>query len=318
MHDTNKILEKKSTYFNASYKIRKNIKYDVKDDYNEYLLNSLNFRCDEIDSKKDLLFSGCSFTFGVGVPKNGIWTTIVANNLNVEYHNLGAPGKSVPWIINNLFNYFKLYGNPKTLICLFPNFTRLHVISNAQHMTTKQIINDEYNLEDVKMYDIDLQNLYLNMPKFSKKIHLAEDIMPVEFAIYTAIEHIKMLELYCKASGIKFLWSTWAWEEHKFLSNNLNITKFENFIKLDINKWHSKFSDKFYDRYHDSEKIFETCHKEEKCLLYKDCHKDMRNYYGENFDLSSDFRSTAGTHHWGVHKHIHIAESFLKEIKEIF
>jgi hypothetical protein len=326
MKDGNNVhdhLNKKSTYFNSVYNLNKaEPVYDGKNDPNEYILNSLGFRSDEINFKKDFLFSGCSFTFGVGVPENGTWVSHIANNLNIEYHNLASCGKSVTWIVNNLFNYFKSYGNPKVLLCLFPNFSRMNMLSRKSHMQSKYgkiYMQDKYdknknNPDGVIEYSIDLHNFYKNQVKISKQIHFAEEIIPPELAIYNSIEHIKMLEIYCNSNGIKFFWSTWAEHEHNYLSNNIKDTDFENFIQLDINQWHSRIYDKFYDRYHDSEKTFYEC--QGKCSSYKDCHNDLRIKYGENFDLASDIGSKYGYHHWGVHKHIHIAEYFLKEIND--
>jgi hypothetical protein len=316
-------LDDKSTYFNSVYDLNKAEPiYDVKEDPNEYTLNSLGFRCDEINSKKDLLFSGCSFTFGVGVPENGTWVSNVAKDLNIEYHNLAGCGKSVSWIVNNLFNYFKSYGNPKTLLCLFPNFSRINMLSRKNHMQSKyeKVYNlDQYDKSKdspygVDQYSIDLQNFYKNQIRISKQIHSAEEIIPPELAIYNSIEHIKMLEMYCNSNGISLLWSTWSWQEHRYLSDNIKDTGFENFIELDVNQWHSLIYDKFYDRYHDSAKTFYECHN--KCSSYKDCHSHLRIKYGENFDLASDIGTKYGYHHWGVHKHIHIAESFLKGIDD--
>ena len=79
------------------------------DKKNTYSINSKGFRSKEFEPNTDIIFSGCSFTFGVGIPEDAIWGVQVANNLKMSYSNLSIPGDSVMGIINNIYQYFKTY-----------------------------------------------------------------------------------------------------------------------------------------------------------------------------------------------------------------
>lgn len=59
-----------------------------------YKFNSHGFRCDEFDNTPSIVFLGCSFTVGIGLPLEATWPSIVSNKLGLACYNLGIGGAS--------------------------------------------------------------------------------------------------------------------------------------------------------------------------------------------------------------------------------
>lgn len=262
-----------------------------------YKLNSSFYRSEEFYKSPDIIFSGCSFTYGMGLKEESLWTDLLAKKMKSGYINLGLPGKSVSSIINNLYSYFREYGKPKYIFCLFPNFHRFELPINEQIIISQRNLNNtKYNSSPI-FYDdpIDaggyLQDIIIDdtnlseKPKYSKKPHVAEDILSIDITYWTAIKHILSFEQYCEAAGIKLFWTTWD----KDLNLAINLIKdkypnqYKNFVLLD-------------------EKYDSDCHDEEKQknLLLWDLAGDR--------DRGNDYA------HPGVHFHIHVAEAFHKAL----
>ena len=94
-------------------------------DIGGYTLNKHGYRSPEFDSGPDVIITGCSLTYGLGIKEEGIWGPLVCNELGFSDVNLALPGTGVNFAVNNLFSYFKEHGHPKAIICLFPDFYRL-------------------------------------------------------------------------------------------------------------------------------------------------------------------------------------------------
>jgi hypothetical protein len=270
-----------------------------------------------LGSNADIVISGCSYSFGIGVPEDMSWGVQVADHLDLKYHNLSKEGKSVVYLVNSLFSYFKCFGNPKILVCLFPKLDRFHIYSDPNHMISEsklgvglksKLVEDEplgFAIHSLGEYD-----------KYSKAPHIAEKMIPKETAVSMSIQYIKFLEMYCKASGIKLIWSTWD-KDFEYVLKTFD-PDFENFISIDEAFWHIDTEGK--DTLHkDANYVCVNCNQfPEKCAKPQDpidCHLELREIYGENWDLGSDYgliESKRG--HWGIHRHVHVAEIFTKEI----
>jgi hypothetical protein len=284
-----------------------------------YSVNKYSYRSKEFESNADLVFSGCSMTYGEGVVEEAIWGNLVASSLNIKAFNLGASGASVQFIVNNLFNYFKEFGNPKNLLCLFPDFLRMEMYSEGSHMSSSK---DGRRPGSPKINTLGKQNYHLllneheDYARISQQPHDANNIIPKELPFALSLQYIKFLEMYCKESGINFLWGTWVEEQEDYIINNK--LSFKNFIPLKNNLWHQKIED--------SRRIFIHKNKIEKdlcmdtgkpCQNQEICHQSEKIKYGNNFDLAFDtdinnLNSQYG--HYGAHKHIHWAEEFIKQM----
>lgn len=85
-----------------NYYLRGNTKYGPKDI--TYNLNTFGYRSREIDPESKyckIMFVGCSFTFGSGLPLEEVWTTQLTKmigdhyNIKVEQHNFGQPAHGI-------------------------------------------------------------------------------------------------------------------------------------------------------------------------------------------------------------------------------
>jgi hypothetical protein len=269
-------------YGYKQYKYHKIVDVNTK-----YKVNSNGFRGNEIVGNEDLVIAGCSFTFGLGVPEDKIWAVELAKNLNLTYTNLSYPGASIMFIVQLIFKYFKKYGNPKYIICLFPDPYRmcLPYIENKLESLDNPI--------NEKISHLHLKGFTNNrIPTYSKLPHMAEHVIPQDVAKWLSIQYIHMLEQYCKSNNIKLIWSSW---ENTFLDELLKSNVFNGLIDIESNKWIRNTND-HYDMY-------------EK----KDCHLELKNKYPEIFDRGLDLEWGIQHSHWGTHKHIHISEIFQKE-----
>lgn len=262
-----------------------------------YSLNSKGYRSEEFSSETELIYSGCSYTFATGLEDRYIWGSQLADSLGMSRSNLGQEGWSIQAIVKNLFAYFEEYGNPKILVCLFPDLQRMSAALNPHVLRQHGKSDPRYETEEMfqytpshthlREYDVSLR------PKYSKIPHSWEDVIPVEMPIMMSFHHLHMLIQYCKATGIEFYWSTWSGDFRDLLAQ----------IK--------EYPDKLMDLsgYVPLERaVWET-----DPML--DCHLEYREKDLETFDWSLDH----GAGHWGhngSHSHMHTAEAFLAKINQ--
>jgi len=100
-----------------------------------YQFNSYGFRCDEFDSPSPLpiLFLGCSFTEGTGVPKESVWAYQVLEKIksktgkDIPYWNLAVGAASIDTQASFFFKYGDLI-KPRHIIFMRPPWTRRQVV----------------------------------------------------------------------------------------------------------------------------------------------------------------------------------------------
>ena len=100
----------------------------------DYKFNSDGFRCDEFSEKSDfpILFMGCSFTEGIGLPLSDIWPIYFINELkkdqrysdkNIPYHSLAMGGTGIDYAATALFTYIQKI-KPKVVFYLLSSLMR--------------------------------------------------------------------------------------------------------------------------------------------------------------------------------------------------
>ena len=106
-----------------------------------YRTNSQGFRSREIDlasTNRKIMFVGCSFTMGLGLPYDEIWTSIVTQRIAtalgalVEQHNFGYPGHGNDFfamIIHQVLPILK----PDLLVVLFTDLARRTLFHHVGH-----------------------------------------------------------------------------------------------------------------------------------------------------------------------------------------
>lgn len=275
-----------------------------------YNTNSMGYRTDEFIEKRDLLFAGCSQTWGDGVVYDGIWGNILSKSLDVKSYNLGSGGKSVQFIVQNLIAFCKQYGNPKVIFCLFPEFTRMEMKSSVDFMTSKFGQREPYGKQTYNLVPMADPNKEI---RYSKIPHSAEEMIPSELPFSISLDYIKMLELYCKLNKIKLFWGTWDRFQDKYLNKNIESMDFENYVYLRQDKWERRIHDDYVTFFHETGQCPEGL--QGPCTSHDRCHQEFEDIYKGNFNSSmdSDYKNKV----WGhlpVHQHLHIAQYFEKAL----
>jgi hypothetical protein len=265
------------------------------DKINEYKLNSLGYRSKEF-KKVPVVFAGCSITFGVGVPYDGIWSTLVGETLGLDYINLSAPGWSAQTIVDNLFKYFYTYGKPEKLFVVFPDYHRLLLTSNRDFCV---ISPHDDGSPPIYTHDAALTLIPVDSrPKYAKKPYEFVDFIGPEYALMQNFKAINSLIAYCRDSNIDLVWSTWDNETHGIIDiakNNWNKEAYSNYVYSNFS-----FNGDRKDNHIDKNS-------------YPECHSEYVVKYKESFFEGQDYLGDQNTpSHPGVHYHIHLAETMLK------
>lgn len=255
----------------------------------DYNINSNGYRGDEFNQYYPLVVAGCSLTFGIGIPLEGTWGSLLGDMLNLKTANLGIPGRSVETIVMNLIKFI-FENKPKYLVCFFPNFERCDVIEN----------------DWLTAYNCGYQeNLIL------KPDERIEKTIPIEWAKDNAYRWINLLENICLILNINFIWSTWS------LSNlySLDFSIYKNYIYDETKK---DFPD-----YVQFNTWTEDAVNRKRYFIFENmnCHNDHPLHTSEYFDYGGDtgmrsWKERKGfCPHPGIHRNIHWAEFFFNEIK---
>jgi hypothetical protein len=279
-------------------------------EYNEYGFRSPKFKKDI-----DLLFAGCSVASGLGLPIEETMPYILSNNLHVEYNSVARYGDSIPGQISKIFSYINEFGNPKKIVALFPDFNRFLTFNN-QALLASQSFFDSYDEKTFVWANTQSENdfrtkEYMNFmiknsttvsaeqnPKgIYKRPLIANDVITEEISHMYAAQYIDMLSLYCKAAGIDFVWSTWDTTTNELIKK----INFENYISCSPENW-SVSGD--LDILHDPE----TKNK-------INCHEDKNN--STSFHVALDREKGIEHSHFGHHRHLHYAETFLNYLKGV-
>lgn len=271
----------------------------------KYHFNENGYRSNTFSHGTEMLVTGCSFTFGSGIPEEFRWGDILAKNLGLTYSNLALPGSSVTRQVRDIFEYFKEYGHPKYIFAMFPVFNRMEIVSNPKYLKAGAW---ERSIKKLKKHksnnktDLYRQTSNINMipvnQKFLTQPLVYEDIMPSETPQFYSSLHIQMLQQYCDAAGIKFIWSTWHHHQNQVLEkvNEKYPTTFKNMVYTNPGGW-------IYN-----EKTQEYDYKENKEIIK--CHEYYKEISNDMFHMARDIEFGIEWAHWGTHRHLHVAEAF--------
>ena len=95
-----------------------------------YNINKYGFRSDEFPEKEcreSITFIGCSNTFGIGIPKEHTWTSILAKELNLKEINLAVPGGSLDSAFR-VYNEWQPIHKSKITCLLMPPENRMEIM----------------------------------------------------------------------------------------------------------------------------------------------------------------------------------------------
>lgn len=165
-----------------------------------YRINGHGFRSKHFDNfdndKTTILFSGCSWTFGEGLPEEYIWPRLVSNKFSesgneTDFYNLGYMGQSIHHIIKNVYSFIRKYGKPKYLMLCFPDIQRNIYYSPKQEEYIKAYVNTSF----IGSKDKDRE-------RYTKNYQAEDNLLLATTLIFG-------LEDFCEEAGIKLIWTTW-------------------------------------------------------------------------------------------------------------
>jgi hypothetical protein len=257
-------------------------------------------RGQDMSHNYDLVFSGCSETTGeylTDAPESyggeDIWGFIVSKHLEISALNFGFGAASAYEINKRLFSRFSRHGNPKTLLCVYPDLTRLNIPNDPNNLVDKRFIGSKFP----PIYSQACTQIGSSgaTPNYSKKPHLKEDVIPGIVPLWLNLQSILTLEQYCRSNNVKFLYSTWSPQADDIISS-INILSL------------AKHGVKSYAGYLDG-KLLDWRILEENggCVLPEHNLKTITNK--KYFSFGSDGL------HMGTHKHMHFAELFIDALQ---
>lgn len=171
----------------------------------DYRMNYLGFRMEEVPKEVDIAVFGCSFTFGLGLPKEMLWHSLLSKELNQTCLNFGLAGASVKTIID-IFLIVSKHIKIKKAIFLLPTFTRMQVAKHNQLSNTVQNLSaiPGHESQLCIAYGIDTHNLFKSVPN--------EELFKI------AKNEIYLAEYIAKDRGIETYFGAWEEESAGFLS----------------------------------------------------------------------------------------------------
>lgn len=280
--------------------------------FQEYQFNEFGYRGKNFkETPADILASGCSQTWGSGVPNGYLWPEILEKNINLNVDNIGFPGKSTAAIVQNIFSYFREIGHPKYVFIYLPDLFRfmLPVSPGFLHTNSVDHISDHEKITSKDMDMISDTNLNYSIetferPKYMTSPYYMEEIITPEITIWQALNYLQMLEEYCKIANINLKYGSWD-NRTNFVLNKIKTDKFYlNFIDTENEKWIKFKKDVgwFYSK---------------DGVSPEECHSNLIDNKNKAFwNVANDCYQINGGH-MGVHQHIHIAEIFEREVLSV-
>ena len=273
-------------------------------DVNErYVHNSSGFRGPEFHEGTDVLFAGCSHTYGVGLAEGTYWAGLVAERLGVDHANVAQPGLSVYSVVSNIINYCIEYGNPKRIYCVFPELGRMQTFLDGKVLTStymnrvgfgEAIVSHIENSDDI--------------PQFIKRPFHIEHTTTKQMCYFYSLKAIQYLEKFAASAGIELIWTVFHGQDHelmRYLKQN-NDKYYQSFIDTKQGNW---------TRDAEQEDLFLSGEGSRTAQGPVYCHEELRSVYVDKFGIAGDIERGKQYAHSGVHRHIHIAEAFIDSIR---
>jgi hypothetical protein len=291
------------------------IKFDKEDILLKIDYHQNNYRYRDLKdivegSPCDILAIGCSQTFGVGVPEEYIWSSIIEKTTGMKVANLGICGGSAEQIAASAISYLNIVGKPKYIFAFMPDCLRyFHTIDRIFYKNKKDHFLSKKDVtyitsSQLKTMDFETGELYLkdSVVKFPAVV---EDIIPPHEAIKQYVNALYILTTMCKLLDIKFVWSTWnnltdkIFEEVFFASDEFCINR-DNF-----------FTFKKFKNCGSSCSLDDLNKEDHKCNYI--CLDQFNIKIKDDYKILWHFASDK--QHMGIHNHAHVAQGFLESIK---
>lgn len=236
-------------------------RYNRESGYSEsdisYKFNSHGYRCDELQ-KSSMLFLGCSYTFGVGLPLQDVWAAKLAAHFNTPYCNVAFHGGSATYNLRALQKVWDLV-KPDKVIALLPYSHRLEFFSDDPGNPLKVWVKSGIRSQNFSGPDRErLLNYELYTNQRQEDLHL--------------LSHVFSMNNFVKAKGSRFIWGVWEYEEKAsdFFLKYAVGKEFGEFVKSDVFDNHTRWKDlnkKARDSSHPGRQFHEQFFQEMKTYL---------------------------------------------------
>jgi len=267
-----------------------------------YSQNFLGYRgAKEFDSRVDLIATGCSQTFGLGIDEDAMWSKRMAQGLKMSYATIASPGWSVQEMVSSVMAYIRKYGKPKVIAALLPDFGRIMSVEHSQMFLPESTPVKQKDLLNIKVRGFHHDGSHFQ-PKLSKTPHSFMDVFPTEAAIYIAAQTWASFIEYCRVAEIALVWTSWEQsilDMYSMLSELVAdpscnpqgvIIDTTGFVSHNIS---------IFDEYSITN------------LKDAGCHQELKKLWPDSFDFGTD-----SCKHYGAHAHAHIAEMLAKKYLE--
>lgn len=272
------------------------------DSKNHYSKDDHAYRNSSKIGRADIIASGCSQTYGVGIPEDVRWSNQLGDLMGMSQVTVSLPGWSTQSMINGVMSYIKQYGKPKVVALLLPDFYRFDIAVNKTSMIFRLDEKNSSNLDLVRRIN-DVTEAYTRLPKISKKPHLIEEILPAEVSYFFSGQFLRFFIEYCKEAEIKLIWGTLSYPVHCLIEQVKSIEMQNKLFEPNVD-----FSDYVELDYFSGQG--------EINLTEKSCHQEKRVLYKEFFDYGVD-KIKDNQPHMGVHMHTHVAEKFKEALDNL-
>jgi hypothetical protein len=147
-----------------------------------YQFNSLGFRCNEFTSDPSIMFLGCSYTIGIGLPLETIWPELISAQLKMQCVNLGIGGGSCDTAFRLCHGYIDNI-NPKIVVLMNPPPIRMeHILDSPRNLGINRCPDKESEIM-LKLWISDENNDFFNREK-----------------------NVLGIQMMCQSRGIKFIY----------------------------------------------------------------------------------------------------------------
>jgi hypothetical protein len=276
------------------------------DEVNTYEINSLGFR-GEVDENSEIFASGCSITFGLGVPELGRWTNLLGKKINKSVTNLGNPGDSVENICMNMIQYCLNTKMPKEIFCFFPDFFRSVVIVDKEFYKSRVnrgVLGTRDSLERVFCTPKIIQDKKSFFMEIKDKKYIEDSTSPHQL-IVNSVKFIYILESFCLSNNIKLHWTTWDTPSSYILEE---LSKMKDFKLKNFTSFYPPDSE--YEGM--GALVMEMCKPDTHKHEFQD-HESWAK--GSDYSFI-DGKKTDSNSHPGIHVQEHISDFFYKLHKE--
>lgn len=252
-------------------------------------LNSSSFRGPEFGAV-DLIALGCSQTYGVGVCADNVWPKFLSEKLKLSYVNLSYVGWSIPRMVREFFAYVNKYGAPKAVALLLPEMSRYMFVTRGTVLRYEKGGDiDDSNFEDYHLRKNNHIWSESQLPRTSKRPHLLDDIMPLDYVYFQNFNALYSLLTFCQHANIAVAISSWDWTVVELLRTLRTINPE---IIGDC---------KYYE---------DLCNEDHQGLIAS------LNLKHDEFNWGTDRVPGGDNGHMGVHQHYHYSEVFYKILEK--